>query len=154
MIEVKAYMTTDCEEVANKVLEEAGTFIGDIRSSINLYDEVILRIEKDVHPLFTMNYAWIGAPYNRYYMIDKVDCICDGIYDLTLRSDVLMSFKSYFPSWEGIVKRQENKFNLMLNDGSFKVYQNPIIIQKTFPQGFSGQEYVLVCAGKPIEPET
>ena len=46
-----------------------------------------------------------------------------------------------------IVKRQENRWNLYLDDGSFKVYQNPMVLTKAFPQGFTTQEFVLAVAG-------
>ena len=47
----------------------------------------------------------------------------------------------------GIIKRQENNWNLYLNDGSFKIYQNPIVQVKSFPNGFTEQEFVLSIAG-------
>ena len=149
-MEVRLYRCADSEEVVNKEIQLMVTVTGDVREEIELFENLVIRVE--VNTLSNANYAYIDF-YERYFFITKSDSICEGIYDLHLQSDVLMSFTEYFEEWEGIVKRQENKYNLLLNDNSFKIYQNPIVIQKTFPNGFSGQEYVLLCGGIPIEVE-
>ena len=149
-MEVRLYRCADLEEIVNKEIQFVETVTGDVREEIELFENLVIRVE--VNTLSNANYAYIDF-YERYFFITKSDSICEGIYDLHLQSDVLMSFPEYFDEWEGIVKRQENKYNLLLNDNSFKIYQNPIVIQKTFPNGFSGQEYVLLCGGIPIEVE-
>lgn len=149
-VNVILYNTEDSEKVANKSLTQIASINGDVRSNITLLDELIIRVEFN-GDVSNVNYCYINSPYNRYYYVTRIECECAGIYVLSLISDVLTSFKSDFNKWSGIVKRQENNYNLLLNDGSFRVYQNPIVIQKEFPNGFSGQEYVLLCAGIPIE---
>ena len=48
---------------------------------------------------------------------------------------------------EAVIHRQENNWNLYLDDGLFKTYQNPRIGVTAFPSGFTVQNFVLAVAG-------
>lgn len=58
-----------------------------------------------------------------------------------------MSFADGIRNNTAIIKRQQEQWNLYLNDGSLKCYQDPIILTKAFPSGFTTQEFVLAVAG-------
>ena len=78
----------------------------------------------------------------------NIRSIRNGLVEFSCHVDVLSSFATDIRNNIGVVKRQENKWNLYLNDGSFKVYQNPNVLTKAFPSGFTTQELVLAVAGK------
>ena len=61
--------------------------------------------------------------------------------------DALTSFANDIKANTAIIKRNENKWNLYLNDGTFKIYQNPDVLTKEFPSGFNAQEFILAVAG-------
>lgn len=63
--------------------------------------------------------------------------------------DVLKSFSEEIKQQYAVVARQENTYNLMLDDGIFMVYQNPKFQTKLFSAEapFETQEFVLVVAG-------
>lgn len=73
--------------------------------------------------LNNVNYAYIPE-FNRYYFVDPPTVVNNKIYMLSLRVDVLMSFKSAINNLVAIIARQENEYNLYLPDPEFKVYAN------------------------------
>lgn len=73
--------------------------------------------------LNNVNYAYIPE-FNRYYFVDPPTVVNNKVYMLSLRVDVLMSFKSSINNLVAIIARQENEYNLYLPDPEFKVYAN------------------------------
>lgn len=63
--------------------------------------------------------------------------------------DVLTTYADGIKTQTAIVSRQKEKRNMMLDDGWFMAYQNPIIQQKYFSNAtpFETQEFVLIVAG-------
>lgn len=93
-----------------------------------------------------VNYAYIPT-FRRYYFVNNFRWVRDNIVELDCHVDVLMSFKTEIRANDAIILRQQNKYNLYLNDGVFKVYQNPIVLTREFPAGFTTQSFVLAVAG-------
>ena len=85
--------------------------------------------------------------FNRFYFVDNITSIRNGLIQFSCRVDVLMSYRTAIRKNNAIIKKQENKWNLYLNDGTFKAYQNPNVLTKAFPSGFTTQEFVLAVAG-------
>jgi hypothetical protein len=92
------------------------------------------------------NYMTIPI-FGRSYFITSIKSIRDELVEFTCHCDVLSSFASQIRNNSAIIKKQANDWNLYLNDGSFKVYQNPMVLTKAFPTGFTTQEFVLAVAG-------
>lgn len=95
------------------------------------------------------NYVYIEE-YHRYYWIDDTRYVRRGLVHLYLTEDYLYSWAGHIYAQPAIVAKQENVFNMYINDGDLKTYQNPILKIQTFPQGFDRSEncYVLVTNGK------
>lgn len=85
--------------------------------------------------------------FNRSYFITDLVSIRDGLTEIHAHCDVLSSFWDYIKTNDVITHRQENSNNLYLDDGTFKVYQNPSIILKEFPAGFQTETYIFALAG-------
>lgn len=86
--------------------------------------------------------------FNRKYFVRNITSIRANVFALQCHVDVLSSFAGQIRNHKAIIRRQENIYNLYLNDGSLKTYQNPEIVTKQFPSGFSStKEFVLVVAG-------
>lgn len=94
------------------------------------------------------NYLYIDD-FARYYFIDNIISVRDGLWELHCHVDVLMTYKNQIRSCSATFKRQEHLFNLYLDDPEFKTYNNADIVTKLF----SGSEfnksmsYILVTAG-------
>lgn len=93
-----------------------------------------------------VNYAYIPT-FRRYYYVNNMRWVRNQIIELDCHVDVLMSFKTEIRSNQAVILRQENEYNLYLNDGVFKVYQNPVILTRKFPAGFTTPSFVLAVAG-------
>ena len=128
-----------------KSLTTIATVSGTLREATSIIDPVI-KIEGSLTDYTACNYLTIPT-FNRSYFVKNITSVRNGIIELACHVDVLSSFASEIRANRAIIKRQEKRWNLYLNDGSFKVYQNPHVITKAFPNGFTRQEFVLAIAG-------
>lgn len=94
------------------------------------------------------NYAYI-AEFGRYYYITDVTAQINGLYEVKMDVDVLMTYSSQIKQQEAVIARQAFKRNMYLDDGWFMAYQNPYFKQLYFSNTtpFESQEYVLIIAG-------
>lgn len=129
----------------DKSLTDVLTVSGSLKQGTSLIDPVI-RIASDVTQLAFVNYATIEI-FNRKYFVTDIKTIRKNITEITLHVDVLSTYADSIRNNTGIIHRQENNWNLYLDDGALKAYQNPIIDMAEFPSGFSTPELVLILAG-------
>lgn len=129
-----------------KTIVDVITLTGALRDESSIIDPIIL-IEGDLSTIQAANYATIPA-FGRSYFIKDMRSVRTGLIEIACHVDVLSSFATAIKENKGIVFRQENRYNLYLNDGVLEVYQNPYVTTKKFPAGFDGQSYVLALAGR------
>ena len=96
---------------------------------------------------FRCNYITIGDPINRNYFVEEINILANKLVEFRCRIDVLTTYKDAIRANKAIIQRQETNWNLYLNDGSFKIYQNPMVVTKVFPNGFPTPKYFLTVAG-------
>ena len=130
----------------SKSVDNLFTVSGVLKEDTSIIDPVI-KIECDLSAVTGCNYLSIPA-FGRSYFVNNIRSIRNRLVEFSCHVDVLSSFSSEIRGNTAIIKRQENAWNLYLNDGSFKVYQNPNVLTKAFPSGFTTQEFVLAIAGK------
>ena len=119
------------------------TITGTLRNETNLVDPVIL-VERSELPYF--NYMTIDE-FHRSYFIREIRSIRNNVWEIHGHSDPLMSFKDDFLQNRALISRNENQYDLLLNDGVFKCRQNSRVGYMTFPNGFTHFNYVLLAAG-------
>lgn len=132
-------------ERIDKDISTIGTISGVLKNETSIIDPII-EIEIDLSNVVNCNYITIFN-FGRSYFVNDIRTIRNGLVELYCHCDVLSTYKNQIRSNSAIVRKQENNWNLYLNDGSFKVYQNPIVLTKAFPSGFNVQEFVLAIAG-------
>lgn len=132
-------------ERVTKDVETLATYSGTLKTETSIIDPVIL-IECELFDVINANYMTIES-FGRSYFINNVRSIRSGLVEFSCHVDVLSSFAAEIKANTAIILKQENKWNLYLNDGSFKIYQNPTVLTKSFPSGFTTQEFVLAVAG-------
>ena len=94
-----------------------------------------------------LNYAYIDT-FGRYYYITEVIVLRADLYMLKLHADVLMTYRSQIRSCNAVCRRQENAYNLYLDDPEFKIYNNKRIEIRNFSSGFTkALNYILTVAG-------
>ncbi len=135
------------QEELNKINKNPSTILsitGSLREETSLIDPVIL-IEYN-GTLTNVNYAYI-AEFHRYYFITQIESVRTGLWRVYMHCDVLKTYAQGILGCDCVVARNQNNFNLYLNDAYFKVYSNPRVQVLNFPQKFSGESYVLVMKG-------
>lgn len=129
----------------DKDITTIATMSGNLKEETSIIDPVI-KIQCSLSDVYNCNYLTIPT-FGRSYFVNNIRSITDDIVEFSCHVDVLSTYKNQIRNNSGIIRRQENLWNLYLNDGSFKVYQNPKVITKAFPNGFTTQEFVLAVAG-------
>lgn len=128
-----------------KDTETIMTVSGFLREGTSIIDPVI-KIECDISDVVGCNYLSIPI-FGRKYFVNDIRSIRNRLFEFSCHVDVLSTYADAIRENTGIIKRQENEWNLYLNDGTFKVYQNPNVLTRAFPSGFTTQEFVLAVAG-------
>ena len=135
------------QEELNKISKNPSTVMtlsGALREESSIIDPVIM-IEYN-GTLTNVNYMYIPE-FHRYYFITKIDSVRTNLWRVCGHCDVLKTYAQGILGCDCVFARNQNKFNLYLNDDYFKVYSNPRVQVLNFPQKFSGESYVLVMKG-------
>lgn len=129
----------------DKNITDLVTLSGILRDKTSIVDPVIM-IEGDLSSYVNCNYLTITA-FNRSYFINNITSVRNDLFEITAHVDVLTTYKDSIRANSAIIARQEKKWNLYLNDGVFKTYQNPHIVTKAFSSGFTEQHFIFSVAG-------
>lgn len=129
----------------DKNVTDIVTLSGTLRESTSVVDPKIV-IEGDLSSFVNCNYMTIPV-FNRSYFVNNITSINNNLFEISAHVDVLSTYKSQIRQNSAIIARQEKKWNLYLNDGVFKTYQNPHIVTKAFPSGFTEQHFIFSVAG-------
>lgn len=119
---------------------------GTLKVQTSIIDPTIIIESSDAVNLLKCNYITIPS-FNRSYFISDIKSVSNKLWEIYAHVDVLDSFKNEILANTAIIARQEKEWNLYLDDGTFKSYQNPLVMTQTFPQGFNSQEFILITAG-------
>ena len=133
------------KNAVTKTVTNVLSVYGDLREETSITDPVIV-FSGELAGLININYVHIPA-WGRYYFVTGIRSVAGNLIEISMHVDVLMSWATQIKQQIAIIKRQENKWNLYLNDGVFAVYQNPDVLTKNFPSGFAAHEFVLAVAG-------
>lgn len=137
--------TTSDPRMLTKDIVDIITLTGDLRDKTSIINPVII-VEADLSILSRCNYMTIDS-FNRKYFINDITSVNTDLVEISAHVDVLTTYANDIRRNNAIIRKQANDYNLYLNDDSLKVYQNPKVITKVFPSGFSTQEFVLAIAG-------
>lgn len=157
---IKFYKCHSSEEQLIKDIEllrdGQGNIIGDYDGFLRDKSSIIapvFRIETldsgEEFPWARINYFYVPS-WGRYYYITDVVVLRTHLYEIHGKVDVLMSFASDLMACTGIVQNNENAWNMYLDDGTCRVYQNSMIFEHAFPSSFNTQQFVLAVAGTGV----
>lgn len=147
MFNIYLYQNLSENNRMNKDLNPPVLFQGTIKESTSLTDPIIT-IESPINIACLYNYVQIPE-LNRYYFITDIVSITHNLTQINLHVDVLMSFKDYIKTNLATTRRQENDWNLYLNDGSFRTYQYKTVGTYKFSSGFpKDNDLVMAIAGR------
>lgn len=103
-MKILLYNTSSANNVINKVLTNEMEYDIKFKDNTNI-NRPIVRLNSETY--ISYNYAYIEK-FGRYYFIERIELYPNRIYELTLRCDVLETFKDELLQCEGFVSQQEN----------------------------------------------
>lgn len=127
MIEIDLLKTKDENSKLNKSTQELARVSGTIIDGCSILTPSV-RVRNVVN-IRDCNYVYIPS-LKRYYFVEDLFFDSNTATVLKLKVDVLMSHKTEILNTEQIVTRQENNYNLYLNDTMYKVYNKDRITLK------------------------
>lgn len=155
---VTLYQNFSDSNVVNKNLTEILTGTGTLREESSVITPSIV-FETTSSGIVNVNYIYI-QDWNKYYYVDNIVSIRNGLWGFTLKIDVLMTYKEWFLPLSGIIARQENLYNLYLDDDKFQTQSQRMYVTKAFPNRVQAgnvtgaQSFILTLAGgAPLSEE-
>jgi len=127
----------------HKTMTNVYSFNGTLKEGSSLVDPVVMVEHSGA--ITGVNYAHISS-FGRYYFIKDIRNVYNNMWEISLHSDPLTSFATEIEACEAVIAKNETSWNLYLNDNNYRCYQNPYIIQKAFPAGFSYANFSKVIA--------
>lgn len=121
---------------------------GVLRNESSVIDPIIL-VEKTNPAKQNYNYMYI-AEFNRYYYINDIISIREGLWEIHAHVDVLYTWGADLGQMECVIEKAEdaNNANLYYDDGAFILDSRANVEIKEFPTGFNENgSYILICAG-------
>lgn len=152
-MQIVFYQNKSDDRVVDKSIDTISTLSScEIKDDCSIINPVFL-VSGAVSSFADVNYCYV-ADFLRYYYITDIQTAGNGMTQITCHVDVLMSFKDAFLERDAIVARNQDEFNLMLDDSEFHLYSNPIIVTRNFTDGFTNPCYVGMFAGvgTPVTP--
>ena len=170
MFNIRFYKNTSDNKFVTKTLVHLGTIYNvvmlddyDVLNPVLIVEQLTSNIQNtsgQLYATFTedvkdakIDYFSIQIstrPIKYYYLSRPAEIIDNKFIRLTLHEDVLMTYSSYIKGSYAIVRRNENLYNLYIEDTKIGTYANPLVRRKEFPNGFntSTPTYYITTAGK------
>lgn len=137
--------TNDPVNRIDKTMTNTTVISGTLKHESDIRNPVI----KINHEDKTFNYVYIPG-FNRYYYVDEIRSIRTGLLEVSLRTDVLMTFAQQIIDTDLIIDRtgELSEANLYIDDDS-QVVENRIVTKVyEFANGFDQNgEFILITAG-------
>lgn len=114
-------MNTDSpNNMINKVCTIVADYTGAVaRVNVSVENPVLI-LEESVANIMGANYCYI-SDFGRYYFITDKTCDVNGMWTISLKVDVLESFKYDIYQLKGIVQRQKDNYDMYLRDDKIPV---------------------------------
>lgn len=118
---------------------------GSFRESVDRMSAECLIEYGDMH---NINYIYIPE-FSRYYYVESDTIERNDIHRLSLRTDVLMTFKTEINNCVGIVSRNEHVYNTNLIDDQLRFLGYKAINTYKFPQSLkNGESFIIAVNGE------
>ena len=147
-MQIKLYKNLSEVNTIGKTLTEESVRTGTLKDGCSvLSPSVVLTGEN----LSRFNYAYIPQ-FSRYYFIKEITSVKSGLWEISMRVDVLETYKDSIKANTAILKRQEKLWDMYINDEKFKAESTNKTATIMFPQNhFNTVNFILTVAGSPIE---
>ena len=144
-MQIKFYKNSSEKNKIGKSLSSGLTLSGNLRDECSITSPSIL-VEST--SLVDYNYCYIPK-FKRYYFISDIVSVRNNLWRVSLKCDVLESFKSDILNSSCIVKKQQNQsYSNNIDDGSYINRVDNFIEIANYQNGFNADgEFILLTAG-------
>lgn len=132
-MDIQLFSMTSEKNRIGKTMSSLGTLSGNLREECSIIQPVI-RVQGIIPN--NCNYFYIPE-FQRFYFMNSPEIIRENLYNISGVVDVLESWKTQILSNNAIIGRQENLYNVYLQDSAFRTQQNTRLQCIEFPDGFS-----------------
>ena len=139
------YTNLSENNAVDKNLTQLVSLSGTLREQSSIINPTINIADIDQY-IDRANYAYIQE-FNRYYFVTNIESVHNNLWRISLHVDVLYTYRTQIRGNSAIIARNENEYDLLLNDGLFQTQQKPRIAQYPFPNGFNTWNFVIAIAG-------
>ena len=145
IMEIDFYKNISEKNKIGKKLLNKLTLNGNLREESSVINPTIL---VEYSNLSVYNYAYIPN-FNRYYFVSEITSVRNGLWRVSLKCDVLESFKKDILNLSCIVDKQQNQsYNNYIDDGSYINRADSFVEIANYQNGFnSSGEFILITAG-------
>lgn len=143
MLSVQLMNNSSPVEKIGKTLSAGNTYNCALKDDTSVLDPVIIIQTSD--NIYTYNYMYI-SDFGRYYFINDIISLNNNRWMIKAHVDVLETYKANILNNNAVIKRQENLFNLYLDDPEFHVLNYERVQTLKFPENAFSKNltYVLV----------
>lgn len=133
-MKIYLFKTADSNNTVSKALTDNITLEGTLRNECSILSPAI-EIESPIS-LSNYNYAYVGE-FNRYYFITDITVTYNGLWRLSLKCDVLMTYEKSIRTLKANILRNPSEFNLMLEDNQLNKYSDDRVQCYNFPNALT-----------------
>ena len=145
-MEIKLYYNSSDNRCIKKNVTNEFTITGTLRESTS-----IIKPEITITSAVPLRYNYCYIPsLKRYYYINDIVSVKNGVWKIIMEVDPLMSFKNDIVSLKVVVSKQSSVTNgdEYIDDGSLVTDNLMFKTVYNFPNGFNNDsEYILITAG-------
>lgn len=145
-MDIKLYYNSSDNRCIKKIITNEFTISGTLREETSIINPEITITSAD--PI-RYNYCYIPS-LKRYYYINNIISVKNGVWKLVMEVDPLMSFKNDILALKVVVSKQSSLVNgdEYIDDGSLVTDNLMFKTVYNFTNGFNNNsEYILITAG-------
>lgn len=144
-MQIKFYKNYSEKNKIGKSLSSELTLNGNLRDECSITSPSIL---VEATSLVDYNYCYIPE-FKRYYFISDITSVRNNLWRVSLKCDVLESFKKDILNLSCIVDKQQNQsYSNNIDDGSYINRADSFVEIANYQNGFnSSGEFILITAG-------
>ena len=144
-MQINFYKNSSEKNKIGKSLSSELTLNGNLRDECSITSPSIL---VEATSLVDYNYCYIPE-FKRYYFISDITSVRNNLWRVSLKCDVLESFKKDILNLSCIVDKQQNQsYSNNIDDGSYINRADSFVEIANYKNGFnSSGEFILITAG-------
>ena len=145
-MEIELYYNQSDYRYINKNVEFGEVINGTLKDATSIMSPVVVT---DSDAILRYNYVYIPE-FRRYYEVTEITSVRTGLWEVSMKCDVLMSFRGDIMRTQVIIDKQSQYVNsdLYIDDGTYVAENKMFTSVLNFSAGFlDNPNIILITAG-------